>query len=386
MTAQLIIFNIICVSFFLLALVSFANPVKVNIIANRWFGVFLFSVGCMVLNAIINQTKSISIYSHLFAFNEISRFAMAPSLYLSVLQYTSPNKKFKPREYLHFVPFTLFFLYVVPMLLFPGFRSFSDIHLPAVIASILTIIIFLSVKIQLLVYWILAYYRLNKHQKNIQQITSDTAPITLNWLRFLLFGVVFMLLLWFNYLFFKIEFLSTYTPWGYLVGSLFIGYYLLAQKEIYPYDAPELDAIDTLINLKTKSIANKQRLSEDTLTNLKIKLITLMEHEKLFLDNELNLPQLAAAMAVSIHDVSYVLNEGLNMNFFKFINIYRIEEAKQLMASEKYRHLNILGIAYSAGFNSKTTFNTAFKKETGVSPSQFMQQVKMDAQTVIPTI
>jgi AraC-like DNA-binding protein len=81
-------------------------------------------------------------------------------------------------------------------------------------------------------------------------------------------------------------------------------------------------------------------------------------------------------MAISIHDLSYLLNEAFGMNFFRFINLYRIEEAKQLMISEKYRHLNILGIAYSAGFNSKTTFNTAFKKETGVSPSQFMQQVK----------
>jgi hypothetical protein len=53
-----------------------------------------------------------------------------------------------------------------------------------------------------LVYWVLAYYKLVKHQKNIQHITYDTVPINLNCLKFLLFGIVFMLLVWFNFLFF----------------------------------------------------------------------------------------------------------------------------------------------------------------------------------------
>jgi len=81
-------------------------------------------------------------------------------------------------------------------------------------------------------------------------------------------------------------------------------------------------------------------------------------------------------MSVSVHDLSYLLNEGFGKNFFQFINSYRVAEAKRLMLSEKNRHLNLLGIAYSAGFNSKTTFNTAFKRETGMSPSMFVQQFK----------
>ena len=104
-----------------------------------------------------------------------------------------------------------------------------------------------------------------------------------------------------------------------------------------------------------------------------------MHAEKPYLDNELGLPQLAAEMGISSHDLSYLLNEGFGKNFFQFINTYRVAEAKQLMLSEKHKHLNLLGIAYSAGFNSKTTFNTSFKKETGLSPSQFIQQFKADA-------
>ena len=109
---------------------------------------------------------------------------------------------------------------------------------------------------------------------------------------------------------------------------------------------------------------------------LKTQLAKLMEQERLYLDNELSLPQLAKEMGVSSHDLSWVLNAGFGKNFFQYINAYRVVEAKILMLSEKYRHLNILGIAYSAGFNSKTTFNTTFKKETGLSPTQFIEQAK----------
>jgi AraC-like DNA-binding protein len=93
---------------------------------------------------------------------------------------------------------------------------------------------------------------------------------------------------------------------------------------------------------------------------------------------------LAKEMVISTHDLSYLLNECFGASFFQFVNTYRVEEAKQLMLSEKYKHLNILGIAYNAGFNSKTTFNTAFKKHTGLSPSQFMQSAKAQPAQIIP--
>jgi AraC-like DNA-binding protein len=173
--------------------------------------------------------------------------------------------------------------------------------------------------------------------------------------------------------------LTVYGSLGYLAGTLFIAYFLLAQKEIYPYEGTELNDIDLLIGESGKSFPVKQRFSSENLMHLKGRLTNLMDTERLFLDNELGLPELAKEMAISSHDLSYLLNEGFGVNFFQFINTYRVNEAKQLMLSGKNNHLNILGIAYNAGFNSKTTFNTAFKKETGLSPSQYIQQVKTGA-------
>ncbi|TEB41605.1 AraC family transcriptional regulator, partial [Flavobacterium circumlabens] len=72
-------------------------------------------------------------------------------------------------------------------------------------------------------------------------------------------------------------------------------------------------------------------------------------------------------------ETSFVINELYGDNFYNFINKYRIEKAKSLLLSEKYNQLNILGIAYESGFNSKTTFNTTFKKNTGFSPTEFVK-------------
>ena len=109
MPAQFIFYNITCVSIFLLAFISFLNPLRLNVIANRWFGLFLFCLGCMFLNEVISLAKATDSYLRLVAFSEISRFAIAPALYLSVLHFTLPEKTFRKGEWLHFIPFFLFF-------------------------------------------------------------------------------------------------------------------------------------------------------------------------------------------------------------------------------------------------------------------------------------
>ncbi|MBC8644955.1 AraC family transcriptional regulator [Flavobacterium lindanitolerans] len=99
-----------------------------------------------------------------------------------------------------------------------------------------------------------------------------------------------------------------------------------------------------------------------------------MTDEKIFLDNELSLPILADKLKISIHDTSYLINEVTGNNFYNYINSKRVEEAKRLLLSDKSEGLNMLGIAFASGFNSKTTFNTAFKKWAGLSPSQYQKQ------------
>ena len=97
--------------------------------------------------------------------------------------------------------------------------------------------------------------------------------------------------------------------------------------------------------------------------------------EKPFLNRELRLDDLAEALQIGRHHASQVINEHFDANFFDFINLYRVEEAIRLL-QEKGNELNLAEIGFLSGFNNTVSFNKAFKKNTGVTPSKFRKEVK----------
>ena len=96
-----------------------------------------------------------------------------------------------------------------------------------------------------------------------------------------------------------------------------------------------------------------------------------MKIEKPFLDPELTIKDVADHLHISRHHITQVINEKLGKNFFTWINEYRVEEVKERLLNPDYSHLTIVAIAYDCGFNSKSAFNSIFKKETGRTPSEF---------------
>jgi AraC-like DNA-binding protein len=100
----------------------------------------------------------------------------------------------------------------------------------------------------------------------------------------------------------------------------------------------------------------------------------LMEHEKRYRQSGLTLKDLADALSISAHQLSQVLNQHLETNFYDFVNRYRVEEVKAELANPHKKHLTILALALDAGFDSKTTFNAVFKKHTGLTPSAYKKQ------------
>jgi AraC-like DNA-binding protein len=97
-----------------------------------------------------------------------------------------------------------------------------------------------------------------------------------------------------------------------------------------------------------------------------------MTNEKLFLNPHLKLSDLATEVNISAHQLSQILNENVGKNFSEFINEYRINEACLLLFT--HENLSIDGIGYEVGFNSKSTFFAAFKKQKGVTPAIFQQK------------
>ncbi len=117
-------------------------------------------------------------------------------------------------------------------------------------------------------------------------------------------------------------------------------------------------------------------LSEADSDMLKVKLEALLEKEKAYLTQELNLNQLAELIGTQSYLLSQLLNEKYGENFFNFINGHRINFAKQKIQDGYLSSRTLEAIAYESGFNSKSTFNRAFKKKVGCSPKEFYQSVK----------
>ncbi|MEM6630905.1 MAG: helix-turn-helix domain-containing protein [Bacteroidota bacterium] len=103
------------------------------------------------------------------------------------------------------------------------------------------------------------------------------------------------------------------------------------------------------------------------------KLEQKLRQEKFYRNNDLRLADLAASLEMSVHHLSQLINEEFNQNFFDFINAYRVKEAQQEIA--EHSDQTLLEIAYAVGFNNKNSFNTAFKKHVGMTPSAFRKSL-----------
>jgi adenylate cyclase len=118
----------------------------------------------------------------------------------------------------------------------------------------------------------------------------------------------------------------------------------------------------------------KNLLSPQEIDRYKKKLTQLMERDTPFLDSELSLRSLADQMELPPNYLSQLLNAGFEQNFAEYVNSYRLEDFKRKLSDPAFQHLTLLGLAYESGFNSKTSFNTFFKKTTGTTPAAYRKQ------------
>lgn len=114
-------------------------------------------------------------------------------------------------------------------------------------------------------------------------------------------------------------------------------------------------------------------LTDDGMSQLKAMLVESMEQERMFLNSELTLMELAEHLGARPNHLSQIINSQFGMNFFNFVNWHRVEEAKKLLVSKDYDNLPILNVVYDSGFKSTSTFYLAFRKFAGMNPMEYKQ-------------
>ena len=113
----------------------------------------------------------------------------------------------------------------------------------------------------------------------------------------------------------------------------------------------------------------KSSLSDYAAKSILKKIKEYFEKEKAYRNSELRLGEVATQTGLSTHQISQVLNEFAGVTFSDFVNRYRLQEAKSLLANNA--DLKIIEVAFDCGFNNKTSFNNVFKRHEGMSPSAF---------------
>jgi AraC-like DNA-binding protein len=262
--------------------------------------------------------------------------------------------------------------------------------------SLLEISYVLVLLLSFLCYALWIYRRLVYHRRNVlNYFTQTSTRITLGWLSWvvLVFFNIFILVHIPRFLrllnlvtedqYFPI--LDGFHSAGFVLFLVVLSFFAVRQSQVFrePED-PEVDLKDPVVadddRPSGETAEKKEKQDKESLLKgdqLKVYLDSLenyMQAEKPYLGNDLTLAQLAAKLQMPKHHLTEVINRRLEKNFFNYVNEYRIAEVKQLLQDPDNAEKTILTLAFDVGFNSKTTFNTFFKKTTQMTPSQYRKQ------------
>jgi AraC-like DNA-binding protein len=347
---------------------------KGNRQANLFFGLILIGFVLSITEILLCYTNYMFKIVWLIDFAEPTNYAFAPLLYLYVRSILS--KPFRKIDWLHFVPFGAYLIYSCVTFYPLGY----NVKYNAYISSYYPNLPHLNDD----AVWDSSVYIIRDYTHELFLVSMFAYSLASIWLLIQAFKQE------------KLAFLSSQNAslnWARRTIIWFVSIIVvfIIFKKTFPHDlgdhliAAHLTAIIYLISInvmRNSSFFNndfkpskkyeKSSLTSEIQENTLSKLQNLMETEKPFLDDSFSMPLLAKQLAVSSHHLSQILNESLGQSFFDFTAQYRVQEAQKLLIEKD--NLKIEEIAEMVGYNSKSAFNTAFKKITGLSPSEFRKR------------
>lgn len=301
-----------------------------------------------------------------------------PFLWWYVKSLTTQHYTFKLKFLLHLLPFAcvvalmskgIFFATSAEKIAVDASESFRQSFIFPLVIGLITI--------TTLSYYSAALLLLKKYRSRIKSYFAEIEKIDFHWLRFLIltsiaFHFSICILYIADYLFHIMNY-NLLQIVGFSFASMFVlalGFFGIKNSNVF---------VSNKIALNIEKIGDvefsNQALNSNEDEFIK-ELLAYMKNDKPFLNQELTLAELSAALHQSPEFVSSILNGRLNKNFFDFINYYRVEEFKARCLDPQYKLLTIISIAFDSGFNSKATFNRVFKKSVGLTPGEYVKKMQ----------
>ncbi|WP_312296776.1 AraC family transcriptional regulator [Chryseobacterium sp.] len=346
-------------------------------VSNGLFAVFLMinaiDISEPLFNMVADGPSNLGVFKNMFVFLQI------PVFYLYVLSVCYSDFKLKPKYLLHALPFLIANLTLLSR--FYGVDTASKIHFIENRQSMIELKFnHILLHVQMIVYFVAVFRVLRKSKKLYLENYAGKNINSYHWLfQFtVVLSVVYAIALLKNILkFTDYAYISEWIKVGLLLLSLFIICWYLFKA----LNNPELFRnVDSKLKLVSE-IVSEEKSSEDSAVHKTeyneelLRLKKYMAEEKPFLNSSLTIQDISSEIEIPVRDLSLLINHQLGQHFYDFVNTYRIENAMNILKDETKSKVTILEILYEVGFNSKSSFNTAFKKHTGTTPTLYRKSL-----------
>ena len=323
-------------------------------------------------------------------------YFIGPVIYFYVQSLLNPSFRFGKKEWLQLVPGLLYLLYSVVMVTTDKLVLGDYYFLASGVDPDFDTWYQLTGFVSMLVYFLLAFRYYQLYRKLMVQVISYADSVLFRWVRNFL--LAFLVMLAFRLLFFvlgEIVDLAYKGFWWYFLffGILFYyiaitGYANSIETKV-PFRTSGAGSRHTLLLLPPVSGQQKaitedaevisvepvlKKQTDEQLSGWKEKILQQMQVQKAYEDPELSLTTLARELKTNPAVISRTINQGFEQNFNDFVNQFRIDAVKKMLDKGEHKKQTLLGIAFDCGFNSKATFNRAFKKATGLSPKEWLEK------------
>ena len=347
---------------------------KSNQPANRYLGAGLFFLSVELFYLIITKTGTIDNYFLLIGFLFSLPFIYVPMLFFYIQEVTRLGIINKYDRLIHCIPFIICLFFFMPFYLENPYERYNQLKMIYDGNSGFVGIVNNLKPIYGVSYTVLFIFLIKKHNKRIKNSYSNLDKINVNWFKNLVIALVIISVILvfqniFEFIYDEKSILEYFLFTAIVIWIYLIGYFGLKQPEIF---IREHNYKNEPANKESKYL--KSGLDEKKAQKNLVVLLDIMEEEKLYLDGNLTLHELAMKTSLSPHNLSEILNTKLDQSFYDFVNKYRVDEFKRKISEGLSESHTILSLAYDSGFNSKSSFNTVFKKMVGLTPSAYIQK------------
>lgn len=342
-------------------------------LSNTLFAVFLLITAIdtsePLLNLVTDGPSNPGMLRNTLAFLQI------PVFYLYVSSVCYSDFKLKPQYILHLLPFLMANVVLLPRFYTVDLASKMNfiINRQSMIELQFNHILF---HIQIVIYLIAVFMLLRKAKRLYLENYAGTSISSYNWLfQFtVVLTLLYLIVMLKNILKFSdYPYVSESIKIGILVFQLFISCWYLLKA----LNNPGLFRnIDSKLKLVSDIISEEKDSNQTAVTKQEYNrdLLMLKEHmaeKKPFLNPSLTIQDISDDIGIPVRELSVLINHQLGKHFYDFVNTYRIENAMDILKDQTKNKVTILEILYEVGFNSKSSFNTAFKKHTGNTPTAY---------------